>query len=458
MTVSGRPFLQIPGPTNVPDRILRAMDRPVIDHRGPEFAALTRQILPLLCRVFGTRGGPDGGAPILFPGSGTGAWEAALVNVLAPGERVLAFNYGHFSAQFAQTARNLGYDVDEVPLRWGQAPTQHEVERCLHDGAAAGAAPGGNGSRGSARSAGGASSAGGTASAAHRPYRAVLVVQNETSTGVLADVGAVRRALDAAGSDALLIVDAVSALGSTPFLLDEWRVDVALAGSQKGLMLPPGVALLCAGPRARQVAQTCPTPRHYWDWRPILRDNATGFFPYTPATLLLFGLREALAMLVEEEGLDAVFARHERLAGGVRAALDAWRHAGLANLCEDPERRSPTLTTVTVPDTLDSDALIRHARERFGLSLGVGLGRIKGKVFRIGHLGALNELEVIGTLGGVELALRECGVQIELGSGVAAAQQSFVAMAPPVPADNGRTQSSNGAARAVPPVPQTQSR
>jgi alanine-glyoxylate transaminase/serine-glyoxylate transaminase/serine-pyruvate transaminase len=381
------------------------MDRPVIDHRGPEFAALTKQILPLLCSVFGTRGGQDGGTPILFPGSGTGAWEAALVNVLAPGDRILAFNYGHFSAQFAQTARNLGYDVDEVPLRWGQAVTQDDVECSLRDGAERGKSSG---------------------QTARQPYKAVLVVQNETSTGVLTDVAAVRQGMDAAGSDALLIVDAVSALASTPFRMDAWRVDVALAGSQKGLMLPPGVALLCAGPRARQLAEQCPTPRHYWDWRPILRDNAAGFFPYTPATLLLFGLREALVMLVEEEGLDAVFARHERLAGGVRAALAAWERWGLTNLCEDPDRRSPILTAVKMPEGIDSDAVIQHARERFGLSLGVGLGRIKGTVLRIGHLGALNELEVIGTLGGVELALRESGVPLDLGSGVTAAQQAFL--------------------------------
>src|SRR5918998_1544983 len=327
MSVSGRPFLQIPGPTNVPDRILRAMDRPVIDHRGPEFAALTKEILPPLREVFGTREG----AVVLYPSSGTGAWEAALVNVLAAGERVLAFNYGQFSALFAQTARNLGYEVDEVPLRWGQELPAEEVERRLRE------------DRGD------------------KPYAAVL-------------------------------------------------------------MLPPGLGLVCAGPRALARGETGGTPRNFFDWRPIIRDNEAGFFPYTPATLLLYGLREALKILVDEEGLDAVYARHQYLADAVRAAVAAW---GLSNLCEKPEFYSNTLTAVVVPEGKDSDEVVRIARERFGLALGIGLTRIKGKVFRIGHLGALNELEVLGTLGGVEMALAELGVLAELGSGVAAAQRLF---------------------------------
>jgi len=388
MSVSGRPFLQIPGPTNVPDRVLRAMDRPVIDHRGPEFADLTKEVLPPLKDVFGTREG----AIVLYPSSGTGAWEASLVNVLAPGERLLAFNYGHFSALFAQTARNLGYEVDEVPLRWGQELPAAEVEARLK------------------------------ADRGDNPYAAVLVVHNETSTGVMSDVGEIRAAMDAAGHEALLIVDTVSSLASTEFRFDEWRVDVALTGSQKGLMLPPGLALVCAGPRALERGETGGAPRNFFDWRPIIRDNEAGFFPYTPATNLLYGLREALTMLVEEEGLDAVYARHRFLAEGVRAAVSAW---GLSNLCENPEYYSNTLTAVVVPEGVDSDDVMRVARDRFGLALGVGLTRIKGKVFRIGHLGALNELEVLGTLGGVEMALVESGVQIELGSGTAAAQSLF---------------------------------
>jgi alanine-glyoxylate transaminase/serine-glyoxylate transaminase/serine-pyruvate transaminase len=386
--MSGRPFLQIPGPTNVPDRVLRAMDRAVVDHRGPEFAALTKEILPPLRAVWGTARG----APLIYPSSGTGAWECALVNVLAPGDRVLAFNYGHFSALFAQTARNLGYEVDEVPLEWGTTLPAAEVEARLR------------------------------ADRGGRPYGAVLVVHNETSTGVRADVAAIRRAIDAAGHDALLIVDTVSSLASMEFRFDDWRVDVALTGSQKGLMLPPGLGLLCVGERALRIAETGGSPRSYWDWRPVLRDNANGFFPYTPATLLLYGLREALRMLVDEEGLPNVYRRHRFLADGVRAAVQAWP---LPILCHDPAYYSDTLTGVVMPDGVDSDRVIAHARERFGLSLGVGLGRIKGKVLRIGHLGALNELEVLGTLGGLEMALRECGARLELGSGVAAAQRIY---------------------------------
>src|SRR5947199_3221699 len=380
----GRPFLQIPGPTNIPDRVLRAMDRAVIDHRGPEFAALVRGLLPDVRRVFGTADAH----PAIFPSSGTGAWEASLVNTLAPGDRVLAFDHGHFATLFAAAARNLGLQVDLLPADWRRPIPAEDVERALRDGR----------------------------------HRAVLVVHNETSTGVRNDVAAVRAAIDAAGSDALLIVDTVSSLGSMDFRFDEWRVDVALTGSQKGLMLPPGLGLVCASPRAVEVAANGGSPRNFFDWRPILEDNAAGFFPYTPATLVLFGLREALDMLLAE-GLDQVFARHHRLAEGVRAAVRAW---GLGILCEEPATYSDTLTAVVMPEGLDSNLLIARARDRFDLALGVGLGRLRGRVFRIGHLGALGELEVLATLGGVELALRECGHAVALGTGVAAAQERFL--------------------------------
>ena len=381
--MSGRPFLQIPGPTNVPDRVLRAMDRAVIDHRGPAFAALVRGLLPDLARVFRT----ERGRVIVYPTSGTGAWEASLVNVLAPGDAVLAFDYGHFSAGFAAAARNLGFAVDVVPLRWSQSVPPSSVAEHL------------------------------------RPeHRAVLIVHNETSTGVRTDVRAVREAIDAKRSDALLIVDTVSSLGSMEFRFDEWGVDVALAGSQKGLMLPPGLGFVCVSPRAIEVASHGGSPRNFFDWRPILEDNAAGFFPYTPATLALFGLREALDMLFEE-GLDNVFARHRRLADGVRAAVRAW---GLGILCEEPDAYSDSLTAVVMPEGLDSNAVIARARERFDLALGVGLGKLRGRVFRIGHLGALGELEVIATLGGVELALRECGHPVAAGAGVAAAEERFL--------------------------------
>lgn len=384
--MSGRPFLQIPGPTNVPESVLRAMDRAVIDHRGPEFGQLTLDILPGLRRVFGTREGQV----VLYPASGTGAWEAALTNVLAPGERVLAFNHGQFSAGFARAARGLGYAVDEVALRWGEELSAARLSAALD--------------------------------AAPLPYQAVLVVHNETSTGVMSNIAEVRAALDAARSDALLLVDAVSSLACVPFELDAWRVDVALAASQKGLMLPPGLGLVCISERARAIAEDGGAPRSFFDWRPILRDNAAGYFPYTPATLLLFGLQEALRLL-DAEGLEQVYARHARLAGAVRAAVAAW---DLAPLCENPACSSNTVTAVAMPDGLDSDEVIARARDRFNLTLGIGLGPLKGRVLRLGHLGALGELEVLAMLAGTELALRECGYPLTLGSGVAAAQESLV--------------------------------
>jgi alanine-glyoxylate transaminase/serine-glyoxylate transaminase/serine-pyruvate transaminase len=366
------------------------MDRPVIDHRSPEFGTMVKALLPDVARVFKS----EQGKVVLYPASGTGAWEAALVNTMAPGDRALIFNNGHFATLFAEAARNLGIEVDEVPLRWGQGVPADLVEEKLR------------------------ADQGGSAA-----YKAVLVVHNETSTGVTSDVLAVRKALDAAGHDALLIVDTVSSLASIDFRMDEWRVDVTLTGSQKGLMLPPGMALLCVGPRGLEASQSGGSRRNFWDWNRIIADNATGFYPYTPATLLLFGLREAVSMLLEE-GLDDVFGRHERLATGVRAAVDAW---GLKNLCEDKGEVSNSLTAVVTPEGIDSGDVMKIARERYDLALGVGLGRVRGKIFRIGHLGALNELEVLGTLGGVEMALAEAGVPIELGAGVAAAQRSFVA-------------------------------
>ena len=386
--MSGRPFLQIPGPTNVPERVLRAMDRAVIDHRSPAFGALVRSVLPDLARVFKT----ERGRVIVYPTSGTGAWEASLVNVLAPGAAVLAFDYGHFSVGFAAAARNLGFTVDLVPLRWGQSvPAAAVTEHLLPK------------------------------------HRAVLLVHNETSTGVRSDVRAVREAIDGKGSDALLIVDTVSSLASMDFRFDEWGVDVALTGSQKGLMLPPGLGIVCASPRAIEVASQGGSPRNFFDWRPIIEDNAAGFFPYTPATLVLFGLREALDMLLAE-GLEAVFARHHRLAEGVRAAVRAW---ALGILCEEVDGYSDSLTAVVMPEGLDSNALIARARDRFDLALGVGLGRLRGRVFRIGHLGALGELEVLATLGGVEMALRDCGIQVTPGSAVAAAEECFARVEQP---------------------------
>ncbi|MDQ2914451.1 MAG: aminotransferase class V-fold PLP-dependent enzyme [Chloroflexota bacterium] len=382
---SGRHFLQIPGPTNVPERVLRAMDRPVPDHRGPEMPSLVGEIRKGLRTVFKS----EQGEPVIFPGSGTGAWEASLVNTLSPGERVLTFENGHFARLYGEAARQLGMQVDEVRLRWGDAVTQSDVETNLKP-----------------------------------EHRAVLIVHNETSTGVTTDLGAVRRGIDRTGQDPLLLVDVVSSLGSIDFRMDEWRVDVAATGTQKGLMLPPGGAILCVGPRALEAAEKSRAPRYFYDWRPVIRDMQQGFFPYTPATLLLFGLREALRMLLEE-GLENVFARHSRLAQATREAVRAW---GLSLLAGDAARASESLTAVVV-DEVDSNKIVKVAAERLNLALGVGLGQLRGHVFRIGHLGSLNELEVLATLAGTELALHYSGQRIELGAGVAAAERFFAGIA-----------------------------
>jgi len=388
--MSGRPFLQIPGPTNIPDRVLRAMDRQVVDHRGPEFAALTESVRAGLREVFGTRDG----VPILYAASGTGAIEATLVNLLAPGDRVLVYSYGVFSASLARMARKFQMEVDEVELRWGQTiPADDLAARLKADNST-------------------------------NRYKALLVVHNETSTGVTVDIEAIRAAMDAAGHDALLIVDTVSSLASIDFRMDEWRVDVAVCGSQKGLMLPPGLGIVCASKRAVSIAeQGGGSPRHFWDWAPIMRENRIGLFPYTPATSMLFGLREALVLLTEDEGLPAVFARHKRLADGVRAAVQAW---GLPMVCEDPATYSNTITAVRVPETIDSDVVTRHARDRYSLSLGGGIGQLSGSAFRIGHLGALNELEVLATIGGVEMTFADLGIDVEVGAGLLACQNSFL--------------------------------
>ena len=376
---SGRHFLQIPGPTNVPERVLRAMDRPVPDHRGPEMPSLVAEIRTGLRSVFKS----EQGEPVIFAGSGTGAWEASIVNTLSPGERVLSFENGHFARLYAEAARQLGMQVDEIKLGWGDAVTQSDIDANLKP-----------------------------------EHRAVLIVHNETSTGVTTDLGAVRRGIDRTGHDPLLLVDVVSSLGSIDFRMDEWRVDVALTGTQKGLMLPPGGAILCVGRRALEASERNRTPRYFYDWRPVIRDMQQGFFPYTPATLLLFGLREALRMLLEE-GLENVFARHTRLAQATREAVRAW---GLRLLASDVARASDSLTAVVV-DGIDSNKVVKVAAERLNLALGVGLGQLRGRVFRIGHLGSLNELEVLATLAGTELALLYSGQAIELGVGVAAAQR-----------------------------------
>jgi alanine-glyoxylate transaminase/serine-glyoxylate transaminase/serine-pyruvate transaminase len=366
---SGRHFLQIPGPTNIPDRVLRALAAPTIDHRGPEFAVLARAVLDGLKPIFGTTG-----PVVAFPSSGTGAWEAALVNTLSPGDRVLAFDTGHFAGLWSQMARTLGLEVELVPGGWRHGVDAERVhERLAADRA--------------------------------RSIRALMVVHNETSTGVTSDIRAIRAAVDAAGHPALLLVDTVSSLASMAYRHDEWGVDVTVSCSQKGLMLPPGLGFNAIGERALAAAGDAGLGRSYWDWRAMLAANADGHFPYTPPTNLLYGLREALAML-SEEGLENVFARHRRHAEATRLAVRAW---GLEVLCQDPARYSSSLTAVLVGGDDDADAVRRVALERYDLSLGAGLGRLAGRVFRIGHLGSLNDLMLAGALCGVELSLARVG-------------------------------------------------
>lgn len=383
---SGRPFLQVPGPTNVPDRVLRAMDRGVPDHRGPEMPPLAAEIVSGLRPLFGTQTGEI----VIYPGSGTAAWEASLTNTLNPGDRVLAFNIGHFSQLYANCARQLGLIVDELDLDWGRGVPTTALREAL------------DADRG-------------------RSIRAILVVHNETSTGVTSSVADVRGALDDVGHPALLLVDAVSSLASIEFQFDLWGVDVALAASQKGLMLPPGLGILAVSERALAASRRATMPRYFLDWQPVIDQLHRGYFPYTPATLLLCGLREALRML-DEEGLDQVYARHVRLARAVRAAVEQWE---LEILCADPAEYSSTATAVVVPPGIDSDEVLRIAEDRFRLSLGTGLGKLKGDVFRIGHLGSLNELEVCATIAGAELALDAAGVPIQFGAGVRASQRVF---------------------------------
>jgi alanine-glyoxylate transaminase/serine-glyoxylate transaminase/serine-pyruvate transaminase len=390
--MSGRPFLQIPGPTLVPERITRAMSQSIIDHRGPKFAALVHECLDGLKGVFQT----EKGHIVIYPGSGTGAWEACLVNTLSPGDRVLACMNGHFSTGFARTAAAYGIDVDRLDLPYGAGVSADQVEARLRE------------------------------DTAHQ-IRAVLVVHNETSTGVTSNVAAIRGALDRARHPALLLVDVVSSLASIDFRVDEWGVDVALTGPQKGLMLPPGLAILAVSDRALHAGEKAKCPRAYWDWAPVLERNKRGEFPYTPATSLLFGLRESLHIL-NEEGLPNVFKRHARLAEACRRAVQG---LGLRILCQNPAEYSNTLTAVVMPAGFDSDAYIAHAWKTLDLSLGVGLSDVKGKVFRIGHLGSLNELDLLGGLAGVELTLKSFGVNLRLGAGLAAAEQYLLETAPP---------------------------
>jgi len=367
---SGRHFLQIPGPTNVPDRILRAIDHPTIDHRGPEFAVLAKAVIAGMKKVFRTESDV-----VIYPSSGTGAWEAALVNTLSPGDRVVMAETGHFATLWKRLAERLGLEVDFLPGDWRRGASAAQIESRLR------------------------------ADAGHA-IKAVCVVHNETSTGVTSSVADVRAAIDRAAHPALLMVDTISSLASMDYRHDEWRVDVSVAGSQKGLMLPAGLSFNAISAKALAAAKTSRLPRSYWDWGDQLAISATGYFPYTPATNLLYGLHEALDMILSE-GLDQIVARHERLAEATRRAVRAW---GLEILCANPAEYSAALTTLMMPEGHSADAFRKIALDRFNLSLGQGLGKLSGKVFRIGHLGYFNDLMLCGTLAGVEMGLELAAV------------------------------------------------
>ena len=385
---SGRHFLQIPGPTNVPDRVLRAIDHPTIDHRGPEFAVLGKTVLAGIKRVFQTERDV-----VIYPASGTGAWEAALVNTLSPGDRVLMAETGHFAMLWKKLAERMSLAVELMPGDWRQGANAAEIEKRLRADAV-------------------------------YAIKAVCVVHNETSTGVTTPIAPIRAAIDRAGHPALLLVDTISSLGSIDYRHDEWGVDVTVGGSQKGLMLPPGLSFNAISAKALAAAKHAKLPRSYWEWSEMIASNATGYFPYTPATNLLFGLHEALEMLFAE-GLPQVFARHDRLAEATRRAARAW---GLEILCVNPAEYSSSLTALIVPDGHSADAFRKIVLERFNMSLGQGLGKVTGKIFRIGHLGYFNELMLCGTLAGVEMGLKLAGIPHRAG-GVDAAM-AYLAQTP----------------------------
>ncbi|MDR6854290.1 aminotransferase class V-fold PLP-dependent enzyme [Variovorax guangxiensis] len=397
---TGRHFLQIPGPSPVPDRILRAISLPTIDHRGPEFGVLGLKVLAGIRQVFQTRH-----PVVIYPASGTGAWEAALANVMSPGDAVLMYETGHFATLWQKMALRLGLEpeflalpgVDDtgLPRSWRHGVQADLIEARLRQDT-------------------------------EKKIRAVCVVHNETSTGVTSDIAAVRRAIDAAGHPALLMVDSISGLASADYRHDEWGVDVTISGSQKGLMLPPGISFNALSPKALERSKSAKLPKAFWAWDEIVEMNQSGYWPYTPNTNLLYGLAESLDMLLGE-GLPQVFARHQRWAAGVRAAVQAW---DLPTQCADPAVHSPVLTGVITPEGVDADALRRLIHERFDLSLGTGLGKLKGRMFRMGHLGDSNDLTLVAMVAGVEMGLKLAGVKFASG-GVQAAMAYFASHAAP---------------------------
>jgi alanine-glyoxylate transaminase / serine-glyoxylate transaminase / serine-pyruvate transaminase len=367
---AGRHFLQIPGPSPVPDRILRAMAGAVLDHRGPEFQKLGHRVLAGIKTIFKTNN-----PVIIFPSSGTGAWEAALVNVLSPGDQVLMYETGHFAALWETMASKLGVVTEVLSSDWRSGIDSNRIAERL------------------------------SADTGHK-IKAVCVVHNETSTGATSRIAAVRAAIDQVGHPALLMVDTISGLGSADYRHDEWGVDVSISGSQKGLMLPPGISFNAVSDKAIAVSKTATLPKMFWSWEDQIAHNKNGFFPYTPATNMLYALAEAIDMM-HEEGMDRVFARHQRHAEATRRCVAAW---GLENLVTNPAHFSPVLTAVLLPEGHNSDALRKVILEKFDMSLGTGLSKVAGRVFRIGHLGDTNDLTILGTLAGVEMGLGLAGV------------------------------------------------
>ncbi|HKW41541.1 MAG TPA: aminotransferase class V-fold PLP-dependent enzyme [Gemmatimonadales bacterium] len=390
----GRNFLFVPGPTNVPERILRAMDRAMEDHRSSAFPELTTGLFRDLQKVFKT----TTGQAFIFPATGTGGWEAALVNTRSPGDRVLAARYGQFSHLWIDLAQRHGLRVDIIDVEWGEGAPADRIGEILSQDES-------------------------------HEVKGVLIVHNETATGVTSDVGAVRAAMDAARHPALLYVDGVSSIGSIDFRMDEWKVDLAITGSQKGLMLPAGLGIVCASSNALAAREHAKCPRAFFDFDDMIKANATGYFPYTPSIPLLYGLRESLAMIFEQ-GLDAIFARHHRLAEGARAAVRAW---GLKLCARAPRWHSDTVSAIIVPDGINAADVIDVAFRRYNLALGAGLARMAGKLFRIGHLGDLNELMLLGAIAGAEMAMRDVGIPVTLGSGMAAAAEYYRNTAAPLP-------------------------
>jgi alanine-glyoxylate transaminase / serine-glyoxylate transaminase / serine-pyruvate transaminase len=381
---SGKHFLQIPGPSTVPDRILRAMDYPTIDHRGPEFQQLGKAVLAGMKTIFQTNS-----PVVIYPASGTGAWEAALCNTLSTGDTVLMYETGHFAALWKKLAEKIGLKTEVIAGDWRHGIDAQAIEDRLR-------------------------------ADKHNVIKAVCAVHNETSTGVTSNIAAVRKAIDSAKHPALLLVDTISGLGSADYRHDEWGVDVSISGSQKGLMLPPGLSFNAVSAKALEASKTANIPRAYWEWNEMIAANANGFFPSTPATNLLYGLHEGVAML-NEEGLSNVFARHVRYSKATRAAASAW---GLEVLCQNPAEYSPILTALMMPEGHNADTFRKVALANFNMSLGQGLSKVAGKVFRIGHLGDFNDLTLMATLSGVEMSLALAGVPHQQG-GVLAAMESL---------------------------------